>query len=159
MDMPAGLVTVEDIRDRYHRALTADEERYLPAWISDAWDELMFMSQLRLVERLSAVPPEDGLLPRIRSVILSSVMRRLQNPQGRRQYSYSVDDATVSETLASETITGGWFTADELGKLEPPGYASDAFSIRIDAHIPTVPVPLTAPIDEWYPWEPIGRGL
>src|SRR5690606_2864572 len=145
MDMPAGLVTLEDVRERFYRALTPDEERVVPAWISDAWDELLDipalalearlsavppeggllervvpawisdawdelldMPALALEARLSAVPPEGGLLERVGRTIRAAVLRRLQNPQGRRQFSYSVDDATVSETLASETIAGAW---------------------------------------------------
>lgn len=154
MDMPDDLVTLEDIRDRFYRTLTPDEERVIPAWISDAWDELMDMPTLALEERLSAVPPEAGLLERVGRAIRAAVLRRLQNPQGRRQYSYSVDDATVSETLASETIAGAWFTDEELDRLSPPGVGSDAFTIRTDAGIgPNVA--LTSPLDENYPWYPL----
>lgn len=152
MDMPDDLVTLEDIRERFYRTLTPDEERVIPAWISDAWDELMDMPRLALEARLSANPPEAGLLERVGRTIRAAVLRRLQNPQGRRQYSYSVDDATVSETLASETLAGAWFTDEELDRLSPPGAASDAFSIRLDAGLPGPHPPLTPPTDEWYPW-------
>lgn len=130
MDMPADLVTVEDIKNRFYRALTSDESRILPAWILDSWEELLDLEYLRLTERLSAVPPEERLLGKIARVIRSSVIRRLQNPQGRRQYSYSVDDATVSETLMSETLAVGWFTEEELDKLTPGDESEDAFTIR-----------------------------
>lgn len=139
MDMPVDLVTPEDIKGRFYRALTPDEERILPAWIEDSWEELLDLDYLRLPERLAAVPPEDRLLGRIARVIRSSVLRRLQNPQGRRQYSYSVDDASVSETLMSETLAVGWFTDDELDKLTPGDSSSEAFSIRTDAHLPDPP--------------------
>ncbi|QCR53212.1 hypothetical protein C1N80_06200 [Brachybacterium sp. SGAir0954] len=151
MSMPDNLVTLEDVRERFFRALTPDEERVIPAWLSDAWDELMDLPYLRLTERL-AEPPEEGLLERVGRVIRSAVLRRLQNPQGRRQFSYTVDDATVSETLASETLSGAWFTDDELAKLEPAGFASDAFTIRTDAGLPGPIAPLPPPTDEWYPW-------
>lgn len=156
MDMPAGLVTLEDIRERFYRALTPDEERVIPAWISDAWDELLDLAYLRLDERLTADPPEAGLLERVGRVIRSAVLNRLRNPQGRRQYSYSVDDATVSETIASETIVAGWFTAEDLAKLEPAGVASDAFSIRTDVGAIPPGAALSPPIDEHYPWYPLG---
>ena len=156
MDMPAGLVTLEDVRERFYRALTPDEERVVPAWISDAWDELLDIPALALEARLSAVPPEAGLLERAGRTIRAAVLRRLQNPQGRRQFSYSVDDATVSETLASETIAGAWFTEEELDRLSPPGVGSDAFTIRTDAGLPGPFPPLTSPLDENYPWYPLG---
>ena len=156
MDMPAGLVTLEDVRERFYRALTPDEERVVPAWISDAWDELLDIPALALEARLTAVPPEGGLLERVGRTIRAAVLRRLQNPQGRRQYSYSVDDATVSETLASETIAGAWFTDEELDRLSPPGVGSDAFTIRTDAGLPGPFPPLTPPLDENYPWYPLG---
>lgn len=156
MDMPAGLVTLEDVRERFYRALTPDEERVVPAWISDAWDELLDMPALALEARLSAVPPEVGLLERAGRTIRSAVLRRLQNPQGRRQFSYSVDDATVSETLASETIAGAWFTDEELDRLSPPGVGADAFTIRTDAGLPGPFPPLASPLDENYPWYPLG---
>lgn len=146
MDMPAGLVTLEDIKDRFYRALTPDEERVAQAWISDAWDELMDMPSLALKSRLSLVPPDEGLLERVGRTIRAAVLRRLQNPQGRRQYSYTVDDATVSETLASETLAGAWFTDEELDRLSPPGAASDAFTVRTDAHLPDPAPPLG-----WWP--------
>ena len=130
MDMPPDLVTVEDIKNRFYRALTSDESRILPAWILDSWEELLDLDYLRLMERLGAVPPEERLLGKIARVIRSSVIRRLQNPQGRRQYSYSVDDATVSETLMSETLAVGWFTEEELDKLTPGDESEDAFTIR-----------------------------
>lgn len=156
MDMPAGLVTLEDVRERFYRALTPDEERVVPAWISDAWDELLDIPALALEARLSAVPPEVGLLERAGRTIRAAVLRRLQNPQGRRQFSYSVDDATVSETLASETIAGAWFTDEELDRLSPPGVGSDAFTIRTDVGLPGPFPPLTSPLDENYPWYPLG---
>lgn len=155
MDFPSSLVSVEDIQNRFYRALTADETRVIPAWVEDAWGELMDLPRLQLEARLSTDPPEPGLLDKIGRVIRSSVLRRLQNPQGRRQYSYTVDDATVSETLASETLAGAWFTEDELDKLAPPGLPSDAFSIRTDAHLPGPYPALTPPTDEWYPWMPL----
>lgn len=136
VDMPVDLVTVEDVQKRFFRALTADELRIAEAWIGDAWDELMDIGYLRLTARLSSEPPEAGLLERVGRVVRAAVLRRLQNPQGRRQYSYTVDDATVSETLASETLAGAWFTDEELDRLSPPGAASDSFSIRTDAHLP-----------------------
>lgn len=143
--MPVGLVTVEDVRDRFYRALTPDEERVIPAWIADAWDELLDIPSLALDSRLSLVPPETGLLERVGRTIRAAVLRRLQNPQGRRQYSYTVDDATVSETLASETLSGAWFTDEELDRLSPAGAASSAFSIRVDAGLPAGGVPWTFP--------------
>lgn len=146
MDMPVDLVTPESIEARFYRALTSDETRILPSWIEDSWEELLDLDYLRLPERLTADPPEERLLGRIARVIRSSVLRRLQNPQGRRQYSYSVDDASVSETLASETLAIGWFTADELDKLEPAGSSDGAFTIRVDAHLPD-PLP-----GEGWPW-------
>src|SRR5690606_17163317 len=136
MDMPDDLVTLEDIRERFYRTLTPDEERVIPAWISDAWDELMDLAYLRLDERLTADPPEAGLLERVGRVIRSAVLNRLRNPQGRRQYSYSVDDATVSETIAAETIVAGWFTAEDLAKLEPAGGGAGACPSRTDTGVP-----------------------
>lgn len=130
MDMPPDLVTVGGIEKRFYRALTPDESRILPAWIEDSWEELLDLDYLRLTERLSTDPPEERLLGKIARVIRASVLRRLQNPQGRRQYSYSVDDATVSETLMSETLAVGWFTEEELDKLTPGDESEDAFTIR-----------------------------
>lgn len=156
MDMPAGLVTLEDIRERFYRALTPDEERVVPAWLSDAWDELLDIPALALEVRLTTDPPEEGLLERVGRTIRAAVLRRLQNPQGRRQYSYSVDDATVSETLASETLSGAWFTDEELDRLAPPGVGSDAFSIRTDVGALPPGAALSSPIDEHYPWYPLG---
>lgn len=147
-----GLVTLGDIEDRFYRELTTDEKRVVPAWIRDAGEEILDLAGYRIAERLEA--PEVGLSERVARVIRAAVMRRLQNPQGRRQYSYTVDDATVSETLASETLAGAWFTDEELDRLAPAGYASDAFTIRTDVR--TAPVFTTGypppPIDEWYPW-------
>ena len=152
--MPVDLVTVQGVKDRFYRALTPDEERVAGAWIRDAWDELMDIPALALESRLSAVPPEVGLLERVGRTIRAAVLRRLQNPQGRRQYSYTVDDATVSETLASETLAGAWFTDEELARLAPAGFSSDAFTIRTDAGAtpPHRTGPLPPPMDEWYPW-------
>lgn len=130
MDMPVDLVTPESIEKRFYRALTSDEERILPAWIEDSWEELLDLDHLRLADRLDTDPSEDRLLGKIARVIRASVLRRLQNPQGRRQYSYSVDDATVSETLMSETLAVGWFTEEELDKLSPGDESDDAFTIR-----------------------------
>lgn len=154
--MPAGLVTVADVADRFYRPLTPDDERVAEAWIRDAWDELMDLPGFQLPARLAI--PEEGLQERVARIIRSAVIRRLQNPQGRRQYSYTVDDATVSETLASETLAGTWFTDEELDRLAPPGFASDAFTIRTDHGAAWGPYvnPLPAPVDEWYPWYPIG---
>ena len=143
-------VTINDIRGRFYRALTADEERVVPAWIQDAYDEILDLDGYRIEQRLADA--EDGLAKRVARVIRAAVLRRLQNPQGRRQYSYTVDDATVSETLAAETLAGAWFTDEELDRLAPAGFASDAFTIRTDAALTPTPGSLTPPTDEWYPW-------
>ena len=150
--MPINLVTIQDVKDRFYRALTHDEERLAGAWIRDAWDDLLDRPELALAERLTL--GEEGLQGRVARTIRAAVGRRLQNPQGRRQFSYTVDDATVSETLASETLAGAWFTDEELARLTPAGFSSDAFTIRTDAG--ATPShwtgPLPPPTDEWYPW-------
>ena len=138
LTMPVDLVTLEHVKDRFHRVLTSDEERITTAWIEDSWDDLLDMPELQLAQRLTA-GDEPGLIQRIGRTIRASVLRRLQNPAGRRQYSYTVDDATVSETLATETLPGSWFTDQELARLAPAGLNSDAFTIRTDAHLPDVP--------------------
>lgn len=145
MDMPADLVTVEEVQKRFYRALTPDEERMAASWIEDAWDDLLDRPELALEARLEA--GEGGLLKRIGRTIRAAVLRRLQNPQGRRQFSYTVDDATVSETLASETLAGAWFTDEELDRIAPPGAASDAFTIHTDAHLPDPPA-----VSGVFPW-------
>lgn len=137
-------VTINDIRGRFYRALTVDEERVVAAWIQDAYDEILDLDGYRIEQRLADA--EDGLAKRVARVIRAAVLRRLQNPQGRRQYSYTVDDATVSETLASETLAGAWFTDEELDRLAPAGFASDAFTIRVDAGLPDQPP------EVWDPW-------
>ena len=130
MDMPDFLVTPESVEARFYRALTPDEKRVLPAWIEDAWDELLDVDYLRLAVRLPVSNPEDRLLGKVARTIRASLVRRLQNPQGRRQFSYTVDDATVSETMASETLAVGWFTEGELAKLAPGDSPEGAFTIR-----------------------------
>lgn len=143
-------VTLDEIKARYYRALTPDEERLASSWIEDAEAELLDLAGYRLAERLT--DGEPGLAERIERTVRAAVLRRLQNPQGLRQYSYTIDDATVSETRAAETLAGAWFTDDELARLAPAGLASDAFSIRTDAGLTPTPSPLTPPTDEWYPW-------
>lgn len=142
MDFPVDLVSVESVQKRFYRALTPEERALAEAWIEDAWDDLLDRPELALDPRLDVAEP--GLLKRVGRTIRAAVLRRLQNPQGRRQFSYTVDDATVSETLASETLAGAWFTDEEIDRLSPPGAASDAFSIRTDAHLPE-PYPVLGP--------------
>lgn len=108
------LATIMDLEDRLGRDLTGTEARQATAWLTDASALI-----LRRFPQYATVPTDIST-----KVCCSMVLRKLDNPNGKRQE--SLDD--YSYTIDSSRSRGEVYLSDEEAEeLSPP--KSGAFSI------------------------------
>jgi hypothetical protein len=123
MDSPA---LVDDVEARW-RPLTGQDQITAQSWLDDAWAKLLIYSP-GLEQRM-----EDNVTPVevVIAVVCEAVIRKAQNPEGRRQNTVSIDDASRSWTLDT-TRSGGdlYFTPEELRLVGgAPSTRGQAFSV------------------------------
>ncbi|WP_020141137.1 hypothetical protein [Streptomyces sp. 351MFTsu5.1] len=108
------LATLTDLADRLGRDLTATEERQATAWLKDA--------SALILDRFPqyATAPTDISL----KVCCAMVLRKLDNPNGKRQE--SIDD--YSYTIDSSRSRGEIYLSEEEAD-ELRGVRGGAFSI------------------------------
>ncbi|MGW1813285.1 hypothetical protein ACWCQM_06900 [Streptomyces sp. NPDC002125] len=112
----AALATLEDLADRLGRDLTAVEERQAPVFLDDATAVI-----LDRFPRYATTPTAIS-----KKVCCAMVLRKLDNPSGKRQE--SIDD--YSYTIDSSRSTGEiYLTQAEVEELRPAPGGGAAFSI------------------------------
>lgn len=119
-------VDIDDVAARW-RPLTDAEKIVIQSWLDDAWTQLeVYVPDLQ--SRLDAATVSTGLVV---SVVAEAVIRKAQNPEGRRQMSVAIDDATRSWTIDNTRSTGDlYFTSRELELLGGKGgRAARIFSV------------------------------
>jgi hypothetical protein len=110
------LATLGDLADRLGRDLTAAEARQATAWLRDATGLI-----LKQFPQYETAPTDIST-----KVCCAMVLRKLENPSGKRQealddYSYTIDSSrSRGEVYLSE---------DEADELRPP--RSKAFGITL----------------------------
>lgn len=109
-----ALATLTDLEDRLGRDLTATEARQATAWLRDATALI-----LKKFPEYETAPTDIST-----KVCCSMVLRKLDNPNGKRQE--SLDD--YSYTIDSSRSRGEVYLSDEeIEELSPP--KSGVFSI------------------------------
>lgn len=122
MDNPAAL---SDVVANW-RPLTVAEETTVQSWLDNAWTYLQIDSP-GLVGRIDsgAVPLELVI-----ATLVDAVIRKGRNPDGHRQGSVAVDDASRSWTVDSSRSAGDlYFTETELSRLGGASTNGKAFSV------------------------------
>jgi len=127
--MAANPATYVDVADRWPgHTLSSAEQSYATLLLADGW-RMLKREVGDLNARLDAAEPD--LSAEVVAVLAEAVKRVLQNPEGFRQQSITVDDGTVSRTIdraRSEGLLG--FTDAELDRLRLPAVKQGvAFSI------------------------------
>jgi hypothetical protein len=111
-----ALATLEDLADRLGRDLTESEERRATAWLRDATALI-----LKQFPQYEAEPTDISTM-----VCCAMVLRKLDNPNGKRQE--SLDD--YSYTIDSSRSRGEVYLSDEeADELRPP--KSKTFEITL----------------------------
>lgn len=118
--------TVEDVEVRFGRALTGAEREQAAAWISDVEVEIRERIP-NLDDLIAAGRPSAGTVLR---VVAAVVIRKLQNPEGLRQRTVSIDDYSRTDTVDTQNSDGWLGLTDREWNLLLPGASGDAFSIR-----------------------------
>ncbi|WP_066303256.1 Gp19/Gp15/Gp42 family protein [Arthrobacter luteolus] len=118
--------TVEDVVARFGRTLTAGESAQVGEWLEDLSSDV----RLRIpeVEVHAQGDPDYGRL--VKRVIAETIIAKLRNPEGLRQYTESVDDYSRTKTVDKANSSGRLFISDEDWSLLLPATAGDAFTIR-----------------------------
>jgi hypothetical protein len=118
------LATLQDLEDRLGRELTDAEERQATAWLADATALI-----LKHFPQYAATPTDVST-----KVCCAMVLRKLDNPNGKRQE--SIDD--YSYTIDSSRSRGEVYLSDEeMDELRPA--KKSAFSIVPGAPCETTP--------------------
>ena len=117
---------VQDVADRLGRPITdAAEIKQVNAWISDV--ELIIKARIRDLDELVAGGEIDaGILT---SVIAGAVVRKVQNPEGYRSTTRSLDDWSETRTRDREVSDGALRLTDDEWALLIPENTSGAFTI------------------------------
>jgi hypothetical protein len=114
-----------DLSDR--RPLTDTEQLSAYSLLEQAWAILQARSPGLDARMLAGLV--DPVV--VRSVLVSMVLRVLDNPQGLRQGSRTIDDFTESWTRDTTTSSGALYvTGEELDLLSPITTRRGAFTIR-----------------------------
>lgn len=119
-------VTVPEIAARIGRALTDLEAAQVNAWIEDL-DALVYQRMPDLDDRIARGEPNVAV---VRLVYAQAIRRILLNPKGLRQYTESIDDYSVTETVDSALSSSALYLTDDEWAMLSPASAGDAFTIR-----------------------------
>lgn len=117
---------VSDVSKRLGRPITsADEVGQVNAWLTDV--ELKIKGRIPTLDALVTAGDidEDAVV----SVESNAVVRKMQNPEGLRQVTTSVDDASVTKIRDRVLSDGELRITDEEWEMLTPSGSAAAFSI------------------------------
>lgn len=125
-----SFATVEDVQARFDRDLTDREKGNVGEWIQDLESDIR--SRIPNVDELMANPDTGQAYSRtVTRVIAETIIPKLRNPKGLRQYTESVDDYALTETVDSVNSSGRLFITEDNWGLLIPSLEGDAYSIRL----------------------------
>lgn len=123
-------VSPEDVAKRLGRALTVAEEGQVTEWIADL--EADIRARIPDVDALIADPDTGVSYTRtVTRVVAETIVAKLKNPKGLRQYTESIDDYSLTETVDTANSSGRLVITDADWELLIPSLDGDAFSIRL----------------------------
>lgn len=125
-----AFATPEDVRKRLGRDLTAAEVLQVDEWLQDL--EADIRARIPDIDALMADPETGESYTRtVTRVVAETIVAKLKNPKGLRQYTESVDDYSLTETVDTANSSGRLFITDDDWDLLIPSLNGDAFSIRL----------------------------
>ncbi len=116
--------------------LTLEEEGRVTAWLATASNNLRLIGRRRGIDIDQYIGGDELLVQAAEDAVVEAVRRRLMNPGGIRQRSFTRVDGpfsdTSSETIDSAVSSGGlYFTAADLEWLPTaPGRGFRSFSVK-----------------------------
>lgn len=121
-----ALATPEDVQKRLGRPLTAPEAEQVAEWVEDLEADIR--------ERIADL--DDRLLVAsyartVKRVIAETVVVKVRNPEGLRQFTSSIDDYSVTKTVDKANSAGRLEISEEDWAKLLPATAGDAFTIRV----------------------------
>lgn len=115
MTAPANPASADDIAARW-RPLTGSEEDVAETHLGDAW--VMLRRKPGLGDVATRYSSDDDLKAETVRVLCAAVTRLMQNPEGHKQESRAIDDASRGWTIGDSRADGHlYFTDDELDSL------------------------------------------
>lgn len=117
---------VTDVSTRLGRPITLPGEiAQVNAWLNDV--ELMIRAR---IPNLDDLVTDDELDPdTVLTVEASAVVRKMQNPEGLRQVTKSVDDGSVTKTRDNALSDGALRILDDEWEMLTPSSSAQAFTI------------------------------
>lgn len=122
--------TPEDVQKRLGRDLTEAETIQVIEWIADL--EADIRARIPDVDALMSDSETGEAYTRtVLRVVCETIIVKLKNPKGLRQYTESVDDYLLTETVDVANSSGRLIITDDDWNLLIPSLDGDAFSIRL----------------------------
>lgn len=125
-----AFATVEDVQKRLGRDLTAAETAQVTEWLQDL--EADIRARIPDIDALMAdTETGESYTRTVTRVVAETIVAKLKNPKGLRQYTESVDDYSLTETVDVANSSGRLMISDDDWDLLIPSLNGDAFSIRL----------------------------
>ncbi|MGP9528585.1 Gp19/Gp15/Gp42 family protein [Glutamicibacter sp. AOP5-A2-18] len=125
-----SFATVEDVQKRLGRDLTTAETAQATEWLQDL--EADIRARIPDIDVLMADEITGLSYTRtVTRVVAETIVAKLKNPKGLRQYTESVDDYSLTETVDTANSSGRLVITDADWDLLIPSLDGDAFSIRL----------------------------
>lgn len=125
-----SFATVEDVQKRLGRDLTTAEIDQVAEWLQDL--EADIRARISDVYALMSDEVTGASYTRtVTRVVAETIVAKLKNPKGLRQYTESVDDYSLTETVDTANSSGRLVITDSDWALLIPSLDGDAFSIRL----------------------------
>ena len=124
-----SFATIEDVQKRLGRDLTTAETAQVEEWILDLESDIR--GRISNVDGLMNDPETGAAYTRtVTRVISETIVAKLKNPDGLRQFTESIDDYSVTKTVDVANSSGRLFISDDDWDLLIPSVIGDAFTIR-----------------------------
>lgn len=124
------LALPDDVQKRLGRTLTASEVGQVTEWIDDL--EADIRARVPDLDALMSDPETGPPYSRtVLRVVCETIIVKLRNPEGLRQFTNSIDDYSITKTVDSANSSGRLMISDDDWGLLIPAADGDAFTIRM----------------------------
>lgn len=125
-----AFATPEDVQKRLGRDLTAAEVLQVDEWLQDL--EADIRARIPDIDALMTdTETGESYTRTVTRVVAETIVAKLKNPKGLRQYTESVDDYSLTETVDVANSSGRLMISDDDWDLLIPSLNGDAFLIRL----------------------------
>ena len=125
-----AFATPEDVQKRLGRDLTTAEVLQVDEWLQDL--EADIRARIPDIDALMTdTETGESYTRTVTRVVAETIVAKLKNPKGLRQYTESVDDYSLTETVDVANSSGRLMISDDDWGLLIPSLDGDAFTIRL----------------------------